>query len=114
MPGDGPDNVLTRGVVFVLDPTPAQERLLLSYAGAARRAHNWALDQVKANLSTRSAERQAGIAENQLTAPLSWSPFSLHKLWNATKELVTITDSSPDSITEIPQALIGVVGLFGV
>jgi len=28
--------------------------------------------------------------------------------------LVTITDSSPDSITEIPQALIGVVGLFGV
>ena len=86
MPGDGPDNVLTRGVVFVLDPTPAQERLLLSYAGAARRAHNWALDQVKANLSTRSAKRQAGIAENQLTAPLSWSPFSLHKLWNATKE----------------------------
>jgi hypothetical protein len=30
------------------------------------------------------------------------------------KMLVTITDSSPDSITEIPQALIGVVGLFGV
>jgi hypothetical protein len=28
--------------------------------------------------------------------------------------VVTITDSSPDSITEIPQALIGVVGLFGV
>jgi hypothetical protein len=28
--------------------------------------------------------------------------------------MVTITDSSPDSITEIPQALIGVVGLFGV
>jgi hypothetical protein len=28
--------------------------------------------------------------------------------------VVTITDFSPDSITEIPQALIGVVGLFGV
>jgi len=26
--------------------------------------------------------------------------------------VVTITDSSPDSITEIPQASIGVVGLF--
>ena len=32
----------------------------------------------------------------------------------STAILVTITDSSPDSITEIPQALIGVVGLFGV
>jgi hypothetical protein len=31
-----------------------------------------------------------------------------------TAALVTITDSSPDSITEITQALIGVVGLFGV
>jgi hypothetical protein len=31
-----------------------------------------------------------------------------------TDTMVTITDSSPDSITEIPQALIGVVGLFGV
>jgi hypothetical protein len=86
MPGDGPDDVLTRGVVFVLDPTPAQERLLRSYAGAARRAHNSTLDQVKANLSTRSAEREAGIAETQLTTSLSWSPFSLNKLWNATKE----------------------------
>jgi hypothetical protein len=28
--------------------------------------------------------------------------------------MVTITDFSPDSITEIPQVLIGVVGLFGV
>jgi hypothetical protein len=28
--------------------------------------------------------------------------------------VVTITDFSPDSITEIPQGLIGVVGLFGV
>jgi hypothetical protein len=29
-------------------------------------------------------------------------------------KLVTITGDSPDSITEIPQAMIGVVGLFGV
>jgi hypothetical protein len=53
MPGADSEDVLTGGVVFVLDPTPAQERLLRSYAGAARRAHNWALDQVKQNLRTR-------------------------------------------------------------
>jgi hypothetical protein len=47
MPGADSEDVVTRGVVFVLDPTPAQERLLRSYAGAAHRAHNWALDQVK-------------------------------------------------------------------
>jgi hypothetical protein len=28
--------------------------------------------------------------------------------------VVTITGFSPDSITEIPQVLIGVMGLFGV
>ena len=41
------EEYLTRAVVFLLDPTPAQERLLRSYCGAARFAHNWALGQVK-------------------------------------------------------------------
>ncbi len=70
----------------MLDPTPAQERLLRSYAGAARRAHNWALDQVRQNLSTRSAERAAGISEDQLSGSLSWSAYSLSRLWNEVKE----------------------------
>jgi hypothetical protein len=45
-------------------------------------------------------------------------PLRLHRETRGAHALVdrmvTITDSSPDSITEIPQALIGVVGLFGV
>jgi len=86
MPGAASEEVLTRGVVFVLDPTPAQERQLRSYAGAARRAHNWALDEVKQNLSTRSAERAAGTSEEQLSGSLSWSAYSLSRLWNEVKE----------------------------
>jgi len=42
----------TRGVVFTLDPTLAQERLLRSYAGAARVAYNWAIARVSENLAT--------------------------------------------------------------
>jgi Helix-turn-helix domain len=85
MPKVAPADALTRGVVFVLDPTPGQERLLWSYVGAARRAHNWALDQVTENLSTRAAERAAGVPEDRLTASLSWSAYSLNKLWNEAK-----------------------------
>jgi putative transposase len=51
---------VTRAMVFTLDVTPAQERLLQSYCGAARRAHNWVLAQVKDNLDTRTREREAG------------------------------------------------------
>ena len=70
----------------MLDPSPSQERLLRSYAGSARRAHNWAIEQVKQNLSTRSAERAAGVSEDRLTGSLSWSAYSLSKRWNETKE----------------------------
>ncbi len=86
MAGGTQSDVVTRGVVFVLDPTPAQERLLRSYAGAARRAHNWALEQVQSNLSIRSVERATGTPEARLTQPLSWSAYSLNKLWNESKE----------------------------
>ncbi len=78
--------MLTRGVVCIVDPTPAQERLLRSYAGAARRSHNWALDQVRQNLNTRLMERAAGVPDGLLTPSLSWSAYSLSKLWNGTKE----------------------------
>lgn len=33
---------------FTLDLTPAQERMVLAHAGAARVAYNWALARVKA------------------------------------------------------------------
>ena len=76
---------MTRAVKFNLDPTPSQERLLRSYCGATRVAHNWALNQVKENLSVRDAERKAGVAEAKLTPALSWSKFALSREWNAVK-----------------------------
>ena len=82
---DDSKDYITRGVSLILDPTPAQERLLRSYCGSARVAHNWAIAQVKENLAARSAERAAGLAESDLTPSLSWSRFSLGKAFNATK-----------------------------
>ena len=80
------ERFFTRGVVVVLDPTPAQERLLRSYCGAARVAHNWAIARVKDNLSTRAAERTSGVAEDQLTPALSWSAYGLGMAWNQSKD----------------------------
>ena len=86
MTGAIAEEYLTRAVVFSAEPTPAQERLLRSYCGAARFAHNWALGQVKDNLATRTGERESGIAEAELAPSQSWSAYSLHKEWNAGKE----------------------------
>ncbi len=75
----------TRGVAFTLDPTPAQVRLLRSYAGAARVAYNWAVERADRNRSIRSAERTAGLPEANLTPAISWSAYSLSKEWNQAK-----------------------------
>ena len=56
---------------FALDPTPAQERMLRSHAGAARFAWNWGL--------ARCQERYA--AEGRW-----YSAVDLHKLWNVVKK----------------------------
>jgi hypothetical protein len=82
---DGGEGYITRGVSFTLDPSPAQERLLRSYCGSARVAHNWAIAWVKENLSIRAAERMAGVVEADLTPTLSWSTFSLGKAFNTAK-----------------------------
>jgi len=55
---------------FALDPTPAQERMLRSHAGAARFAWNWGL--------ARCRERHA--AEGKW-----YTAIDLHKLWNQAK-----------------------------
>ncbi len=56
---------------FALDPSPAQERMLRSHAGAARFAWNWGL--------ARCRERYE--AEGKW-----YSGVDLHKLWNAAKK----------------------------
>ena len=57
---------------FTLDPNREQQQRLLVHAGAARLAYNHHLGRVKANLHQRDAERSYGVAEADLTPPLSW------------------------------------------
>ena len=64
-------------VKVALDPTPAQERLMLSHAGAARFAFNAGLAHVKAAL-------EAG-------EKLDWSFYSLQHWWNANKDTLAVS-----------------------
>jgi transposase len=73
---------------FALDTTPAQARALRSNAGAARVAFNGGLARVRANLGQREAERSYGLADGDLTPPVSWSLYSLRRDWNAAKDAV--------------------------
>ena len=65
-------------VKVALDPTPTQERLLLSHAGASRFAYNAGLAHVKEALD-------AG-------AKPEWSFYSLRKWWNANKDALAVSD----------------------
>ena len=47
---------MVRAYRFALDPTPAQARALASHCGAARKAFNEGLAQVKRCLDQRAAE----------------------------------------------------------
>lgn len=80
--------VVTRAVVFPLDVSPSEERLLLSYCGARRFAYNWVLATVKTNLETRRAEREAGVPEDELTPTVSWKATRLGTRWNSVKDEV--------------------------
>ena len=63
-------------VKVALDPSPAQERLLLSHAGAARFAFNAGLAHVKADID-------AG-------AKPEWSLYGLRRWWNANKDALAV------------------------
>ena len=73
---------------FALDPTPGQDAALRSHCGGQRRAFNWGLARVKANLDQRAAEKTYGIPEQQLTPSVPWSAYSLRKDWNQAKDEV--------------------------
>ena len=69
-------------VKVALDPTPSQERRLLSHAGAARFAYNAGLAHVKEGI-------EAGNRPE-------WSFFSLVYWWNANKDALAVNaDGSP-------------------
>jgi len=71
-----------KAVKVALDPSPAQERLLLSHAGAARFAFNAGLAHVKAGI-------EAG-------EKLDWSYYALVRWWNANKDALAVdADGAP-------------------
>jgi putative transposase len=73
---------------FALDLTAGQERDVLTHAGAARVAYNWALARIKAVMDQRSAERSYGVPDEHLTPSMSWSLAALRKTWNSVKPRV--------------------------
>lgn len=64
-------------VKVALDPTPIQERRMLSHAGAARFAYNAGLAHVKAALDAGEKPE--------------WSYFSLINWWNANKDTLAVS-----------------------
>ena len=77
-----------RAYKYALNPTPRQARSLDGHCGAARKAFNWGLGQVKAVLDQRAAEATYGISAELLTPAISWSMYSLRKAWNQAKATV--------------------------
>jgi len=71
--------------VFHVDPSPAQERLLRSYCGAARFSYNWVIGEVIDNMTARAGEREAGVDAESMTPSMSWKPYPLRKQLNAVK-----------------------------
>jgi putative transposase len=76
-----PDGWVARGFRFEVETsTPQQGARIAQHFGARRRAHNWALEQVKANLDARAADP---------TVPaLAWSFYDLRRQWNQAKQQV--------------------------
>lgn len=70
--------MVLEAVKVALDPSPAQERLLLSHAGAARFAFNAGLAHVKAGID-------AGVKPE-------WSFYSLRRWWNANKDTLAVSE----------------------
>ena len=63
-----------------LDPTPRQERMLASHAGAARFAYNAGLAHVKDALENGEAPE--------------WSHYALRRWWNANKDALAVNPST--------------------
>lgn len=73
---------MLEAVKVALDPTPVQERLMLSHAGAARFAYNAGLAHVKETIETGGK--------------LEWTLYALRRWWNANKGTLAVdTDGTP-------------------
>jgi len=77
--------IVNQAYRFALDPNMTQVAALNSHAGASRKAFNWALGLVKAQMDQRAAEKTYGLSDDQLTPSVSWTLPSLRKAWNEAK-----------------------------
>lgn len=74
--------MMLEAIKVALDPTPAQERRLLSHAGAARFAYNAGLAHVKEMLEAKERPE--------------WSLYALRRWWNANKDMLAVdADGTP-------------------
>lgn len=73
---------MLEAIKVALDPTPVQERLMLSHAGAARFAYNAGLAHVKETIETGGK--------------LEWTLYALRRWWNANKGTLAVdADGTP-------------------
>ncbi|WP_426988602.1 helix-turn-helix domain-containing protein [Pseudarthrobacter sp. Y6] len=72
---------MLEAVKVALDPSPAQERAMLSHSGAARFAFNAGLAHVKEQLEARTAAKDAGVETEQLPS-VDWNLYALRRWWN--------------------------------
>lgn len=75
---------MLEAVKVALDPSPAQERAMLSHSGAARFAFNAGLAHVQEQIKVRTAAKEAGV-EDELLPPVDWSFYSVRRWWNSAK-----------------------------
>jgi putative transposase len=81
--------IVNQAYRFALDPNAGQVAALASHAGASRKAFNWALGLVKAQMDQRAAEKTyRGLIGDELTPAVSWTLPSLRKAWNQAKDEV--------------------------
>jgi len=76
-----PEGQIIQAFTFALDPTPNQRAQISRFFGARRKAFNWTLDQMKADVDRYRETGESG------TPP---SFYSLRKRWNAEKDTVCV------------------------
>ena len=78
--------IVNQAYRYALDPNAGQLAALASHTGASRKAFNWALGLVKAQMGQRAAEKTYGLTGDQLTPAVGWTLPSLRKAWNQAKD----------------------------
>jgi putative transposase len=76
-----PEGQIIQAFTFALDPTPDQRAQISRFFGARRKAFNWTLDQMKADVDRYRETGESG------TPP---SFYSLRKRWNAEKDTICV------------------------